>query len=160
MLKADFSDVERFWAKVQKQANGCWRWTGMKHGKGYGKHSVGSLTDGTRGEVRAHRFSYALHYGPIPAGMTVDHECHNQDPTCRAKDDCPHRLCVNPEHLELRTQGDNMLRGKTIAAANAAKTHCPKGHPYDEANTYVSKRGRNCRACHRASMAAQRRAKK
>jgi len=42
------------------------------------------------------------------------------------------------------------MRGKTYAAANAEKTHCPQGHPYDEANTYRKPRGdRECRICRR-----------
>lgn len=82
--------------------------------------------------VLAHRLAFAIHVGPIPEGLTVDHECRN-------------RSCQNPRHLRLMTNSDNArLNG------NAMKTHCPHGHPYDEANTLrPSRGGRVCRACAR-----------
>jgi hypothetical protein len=86
--------------------------------------------------------------GPIPEGMTLDHVKANG---------CTSTACVKaiadehgPAHLEPVTNRENVLRSDSISARNARKTHCPQGHPYDEANTYVSRQGgRNCRACHR-----------
>lgn len=79
-----------FWQKVAKGADGeCWVWTGSKVRTGYGVH----WADGKH--VKAHRYSYALHYGEIPEGMSVLHSCDN--PTC-----------CNPAHLRLGTQKDNM----------------------------------------------------
>ena len=50
--------------------------------------------------------------------------------------------------------GENVLRGTSFSAANAKKTHCTRGHPFDDLNTYIETRstriGRNCRACHNA----------
>lgn len=81
---------DRFEAKVSPVPHaGCWLWTGAETGTGYGAFWA-------HGERRAHRVSYRLYKGPIPNGMVVCHRC-----------DTP--LCVNPEHLFLGTQRDNML---------------------------------------------------
>lgn len=69
--------------------SGCWEWIGAPRANLYGMLKVG------RSMVYAHRFSYALHKGPIPDGMQVLHQCDN-------------RLCINPEHLHLGTHLDNM----------------------------------------------------
>lgn len=56
--------------------------------------------------------------------------------------------------LEPVTQRENLLRGETITARNAAKTHCPRGHAYTAENTYVRPRGsRECRTCNRLRQA-------
>lgn len=84
-----------------------------------------------------HRVAYKEFVGPIADEVVLDHLCRN-------------RACVNVAHLEPTTDRVNILRGDTIAARNAAKTHCPQGHPYDEVNTYVRRdgKGRECKACH------------
>ena len=117
--------ASRFWARVRKTEH-CWIWQGAQS-NGYGLLEV----DAKR--VYAHRFSYELENGPIPPGTEIDHQCRN-------------RLCVRPLHLEAVTHRLNMLRAMA-GAVNAAKTHCPAGHPYDEANTYVYQGRRNCRTC-------------
>jgi hypothetical protein len=93
---------------------------------------------------------YELFVGPIPEGMTVDHECHNlaaQAGECSGGK-CLHRLCVRPDHLIPRTVVANSLNGVSPSALNARKTHCLRGHPFDIANTYVAYNGgRYCRAC-------------
>lgn len=69
--------------------------------------------------------------------MQLDHLCRN-------------RGCINPDHLEPVTCRENLLRGQTFQARNAAKTHCPHGHGYDEGNTRFNKDGsRACRSCER-----------
>lgn len=99
----------------------------------------------------AHRVAYEEAYGPIPEGMTIDHVCHNADLSCKGGATCPHRACINPQHLEAVPIAENIgrIRGR--------KTHCPQGHPYDEANTILQEgKYKSCRTCARA---AQRRHK-
>lgn len=127
--------VVRFWKHVRKEGSttGCWLWQGVKH-RGYGHFNIGPPT--MRG-VKAHRFSYALVYGPIPKGLTLDHLCR-------------HPACVNPAHLEAVTHRVNILRGTGVAAVNARKLGCKRGHLFTPENTYVTTRGeRTCRSCMR-----------
>ena len=134
--------VARFWARVDRTET-CWLWTGKPEAHGYGRLSIGRV-DGKPVRMQAHRFAYELTVGPVPDGMVLDHLCRV-------------RLCVNPEHLEPVTVQENNRRGlaRILNRENhqTAKTHCPQGHPYDEANTYVDPDGgRRCRACHRERM--------
>lgn len=123
-----------FWKRVQQAEDGCWQWTGGTEKGGYGRYSWNLGGHRTR-TMYAHRIAYELLVGPILEGLVIDHLCRN-------------RRCVNPSHLEPVTMRTNTLRGETFAARNAAKTHCPKGHPFDTANTYVNPKGsRMCRAC-------------
>lgn len=127
----------------------CWLWTGSRSSVGYANMTWRSPEgDIYRG---GHRVSYFLYRGAIPDGMQIDHLCHNAArPECTLADACPHRGCVNPDHLALATPRENILRSPVAQAAlNAAKTHCPNGHPYSEGNTYhlPTKRGRYCREC-------------
>jgi hypothetical protein len=138
---------ERFWSKVDRRGpDECWPWLGgLFQGTGYGAFWVKTINFG------AHRIAYELLVGPIPEGAQLDHLCHNRDSTCLGGPDCPHRRCVNPAHLEPTTSAINLMRGDTRAAANASKTHCPAGHPYDDANTYEHGGHRTCRECSRQS---------
>jgi hypothetical protein len=123
----------------------CWFFS-QPNGKrtGYAQFSVGKQKG-----LHAHRVAYELWCGEIPPGAEIDHLCHPGDGSC-PPETCPHRRCVNPAHLSTATSQANTLRGATLAAANAAKTHCDKGHEFTEENTYVDRRGgRYCRACGR-----------
>ncbi|MER7278354.1 HNH endonuclease signature motif containing protein [Dactylosporangium sp. NPDC000244] len=103
-----------------------------------------------RGRWRqAHRAAYELWRGQIPAGMHVDHECHNRDEQCPGGPTCLHRRCINPDHLRVATPLDNMRNcSRTTYSINRAKTHCPAGHKYDSGNVRISRDGkRSCDAC-------------
>ncbi len=137
----------RFWAKVNRDGpvpehrpklGPCWLWTAALMPNGYssfwlhGRNALG------------HRVAYELFVGPIPEGMTLDHLC------------CVKR-CINPAHLEPVTSRENTLRAERgRAQCNARKTHCPEGHEYTSANTYVAPgRHRRCRACARRKALAR-----
>lgn len=129
--------LERFWSKVrQNTATGCWEWTAQIGHNGYGRFQVKGSSQ------RAHRIAYEALVCPIPEGLVIDHLCRV-------------RHCVNPSHLEAVTPAENNRRG---GAGLTRRTHCPAGHPYDEANTAVSAKGkRRCKACTHARKGRYRR---
>jgi len=88
--------------------SGCWVWMSVLGGDGYGQASLQYKTG------RAHRIFWQTKRGPIPEGMVLDHVCRV-------------RSCVNPDHLRVVTNKENVLRNsRSLTAINAAKTHCPK----------------------------------
>lgn len=109
-----------------------------------------NLTTPARGAraARIHVLVLEAFVGLRPDGM---HGCHNDgDPTNNAL-----------SNLRWGTRSENMLdKRKHGTHHNAAKTHCNRGHPFDEANTYTDRHGgfRHCRACGR-QLAAERRAR-
>lgn len=135
--------------KVVVADNGCWIWTGER-GRSHGVLSGYGYFTADKKRYQAHRWIYAHFNGAIPAGLTIDHVCHNQDATCPGGPSCTHRECVNPEHLEAVPNRTNVLRGKGSAAERARQTHCKRGHPLTTENTRVNRRGhRVCRVCER-----------
>lgn len=100
--------IERFLAFVAPQPNGCWLWTGTVTVRGYGYFSTGVARSEGPDMMSAHRWAYQFWIGPIPAGKQLDHTCHRE---CVGGDLCPHRRCVNPDHLEPVTNRENVVRG-------------------------------------------------
>lgn len=110
----------------------CIEWAKYRNPSGYGRRSVGGRM------YLAHRYAWELEHGPVPEGLELDHVCRN-------------RACINVEHLELVTHRENTLRGDTIPARYAARTHCDRGHAFDAENTAIRPGGaRRCRECRRA----------
>ena len=99
--------VDRFNAKWKKSDSGCHEWMYSKRGAGYG-----AMRFNGRDQL-AHRISWQLVHGEIPAGMLVCHKCDNPS-------------CVNVEHLFLGTQSDNM---KDMVAKNR--------HPYQQGEAHA-----------------------
>lgn len=125
--------AERIQANISVSPTGCWIW--LRHIDPGGYASIGVPRDGKLRTTIAHRVSYETFVGPIPDGLQLDHLCRV-------------RHCVNPAHLEPVTARENSLRGLTIPAENARKTHCDSGHPFDQANTHIGPTGhRRCRSC-------------
>ena len=93
--------ADAFWAKVAVDdgQDPCWKWIGSCNSNGYGQaYHCGGYN------VPAHRASWVLHYGSIPNAKQVLHDC---DVKCEAGN-TSYRRCVNPAHLFLGTQRDNI----------------------------------------------------
>ena len=129
---------ERFFSFVMPEPNsGCWLWVGATCNGGYGRFR---RSGPDFQNVGAHRYAFELANGPIPEGLHIDHRCSN--PTC-----------VNPDHLDAVTPGENLRRTDERGRCpghHKYKTHCQKGHPYSGGNLYIDSRGiRHCRTCKR-----------
>jgi hypothetical protein len=138
--------LDRLARRIEFHESGCWIWLGYPNkNTGYGY----AMLDGKN--RLAHRAVYEALVEPITVEMTLDHLCRV-------------RLCVNPDHLEEVTLGENLRRarcyrgraivvrpGLEISARPIARPlYCPKGHPYTKSNSYVRPNGvRNCRECGR-----------
>jgi hypothetical protein len=103
----------------------CWIWTAGRFTDGYGsfRGDDGNVTS-------AHRYAFTKLRDSIPDGFELHHKCRRPD-------------CVNPNHLEVLSPLEH------AATRLHAKTHCPQGHEYTEANSYYYKGNRACRACNK-----------
>lgn len=129
---------ERFLERVSKTES-CWIWVGGRASNGYG------MTRFLGKQMGAHRASWLAFRGAIPPKISVLHRCDNPP-------------CVNPEHLFLGTQKENM-RDKIQKGREyqSKKTHCPSKHPYSGENLFYAKDGRRkCRECSRERARRQR----
>lgn len=135
----DTDPVARFWAKVDKagptcehrpELGPCWLWTAATDGDG----RYGSFYWEGRLE-RAHRVSWLIAGNVLPDGLVLDHLCRTT-------------LCVNPGHLEVVTQTENVMRGDCPTSVNAKLTHCRNGHPLSGDNLRLELGGR-ARRMHR-----------
>ena len=128
--------TERFWSRVDK-TEGCWNWTGGLDTGGYGALRIPAKRTSSK-KVRVSRYSWELHNGPITNNLFVLHSCDNTK-------------CVNPSHLFLGTQSDNMLdMSMKKRHPMGSKTHCVNGHLLEGNNLYSygpEKRWRGCRTC-------------
>lgn len=134
--------AERLLVRRIIQPNRCWHYDGRIDRYGYGRCGYQGDTS-----VLVHRVAYLEFVGPIPADLTVNHRCHDDDPSCPGGE-CPHRRCFNPEHLVTATDAENLFNGKTPASINAAKDRCDNGHEFTPENTYLRPEdARGCRRC-------------
>jgi hypothetical protein len=127
--------------------SGCWLWTASLSRQGYGQFYTG-----TKGRFDlAHRVSYVLNVGEIPAGKELDHLCYNPS-------------CINPQHLEAVTRAENIKRGWIVRRRLGTayqKQICKRGHPYSGDNLYLwtdpqtGDQKRMCRKCHAIRAKAQ-----
>lgn len=100
-------NAEHFWAGVKIGApDDCWLWTRSRDKDGYGQVNHG----------RAHRATWALTFGAIPASLCVLHRCDNPP-------------CCNPAHLFLGTTADNMADKKAKQRQATGDRHGSRTHP-------------------------------
>lgn len=122
--------IKKFWNKVIIN-DGCWLWKDRPFKNGYPYIQVGRKGK----KEKASRVSFFIKNKYLPP--VVRHTCDNP-------------ICTNPDHLIAGTQLDNMndrrVRGRA-KNQNTNKTHCIKGHKFDEHNTYYSSKQRHCRKC-------------
>lgn len=143
MNETVLSEIERFVHNVIPEPNsGCWLWAGTPSARGYGAFTSTVM----KGRSRAHRVSVWLFHGPFDLNLVVCHRCDNPS-------------CVNPQHLFVGTQSDNLAdaakKGRLPMIANPTPWNrgipaCHRGHLFTPENTKLiggDQKRRECRAC-------------
>lgn len=108
----DIPVLDRFFAKVKIQENGCWLWTGgttLPPPNGYGRLRVNGV------KTVAHKFSYETFIRKVPDKLKLDHWCRN-------------RLCVNPFHVRPVTHALNIYLGTAPTVETSMLGQCKQGH--------------------------------
>ena len=123
----------------------CIYYDGKHRFNGYG---VVSTPTGTK---RAHRIAWEEKFGQIPKGLIIDHVCHNEAAAqgeCQGGTDCPHRACINTDHLRVATPSENILSGMHSVDVKQA---CPQGHSYKNPRNIMTRKNgtRECAECNR-----------
>ena len=120
--------IERFHNRyIPVPESGCWLWLGSQlDERGYGKMKLNGKS------ILAHRYSYELHKGPIPLNLTIDHLCHVKQ-------------CVNPDHLEAVTSGENLRRSNNPNMILMRSGKCRNGHQKTHENMQPINRA--CKIC-------------
>lgn len=130
--------IERIDENVYKDPiSGCWVYTRSLTPTGYPMACFTAYPH----LVNYYRVAYTMYRGEIPEGYELDHLCRV-------------RCCVNPWHLEAVTHAENMRRAQYPKEThrNGRKTHCKRGHLFDELNTMLTmgsdgRLHRQCRTC-------------
>ena len=136
-----------FIKKIAFEENGCWNWTAGRNGTG---NAYGRFRSDKQPAGSSHRWSYEWFVGPIPERLHIDHLCRNT-------------LCVNPDHLEPVTPGENFIRSNHPSALRSRSTHCVRGHLWTDETIRFKKNGwRFCLLCNKDDQAKtyQRRVKR
>lgn len=116
---------------TENKKSECIEWTGTKTKTGYGVLTLNGR------QYKVHRLAVILSGRKYPKGTVTDHLCRNHS-------------CINPEHLEVVTNAENVMRGRSFAVTNAHKTLCKRGHTLDgtRKNRRISgKLERFCKQC-------------
>lgn len=130
--------IERMLSNMEySPSDGCWKWQ-RAQASGYG---VIKLRKIAIRHLPVHRTAYELANGPIDKMLDAHHLVENG---------CCGRICGNPDHVKPVTRREHLLELTPNCSAYklARVDHCKAGHPYNEENTYVSKKGhRQCLVC-------------
>lgn len=123
--------MDRIALRSTELPNGCRIWGGATSTRGYGR----VYDPAKKGPVYAHIAAYEAKYGPVPAGMVLDHFA------------CDNKLCCNPDHVRPSTNHDNIARANSPEMVAYREGRCTKGHPRDEEHAYRYKGRWRCRTC-------------